>query len=199
MSPSRSSKQVPQAVRDRIRDEDSVIVERIVVILIALWLGALAMVTISASSSFRAVQASMEKPSATVVKSMARMGVEETRSLLHEHSGEVNRQVFELWGWLQVGVTATILLTLLFMTNAGKNALGLAAGMTGFSALMAGVLIPSMIRVGRQMRAGPDAPTIDLTRSFRNLHQAFGAFEVATVILSLFLVSALVRRSRSRR
>jgi len=196
----RSSKPVPPVIQDRIRDEDSAIVERIVVFLIAMWLGALVMVTLSATGSFKAVQVSMDKPSAAVVKSMARIGVDETRSLLHEHSGEVNRQMFEIWGWIQLGVTGAVLLGLLFMTNTGKAALGVAGGMTAFSALMAGFLIPSMIRVGRQLRASPGSASADLTSSFRNLHQAFGAFEVATATLSLFLIAALVRRrSRARR
>ncbi len=200
MNVSRGSNPVPPVIQDRIRDEDSAIVERIVVFLIAMWLGGLVMVTLGAMGSFRAVQVSMDKPSATVVKSMARIGVEETRSLLHEQSGEVNRQTFEIWGWIQLGVTGAILLGLLFMTNTGKAALGMAGGMAAFSAVMAGILIPSMIRVGRQMRASPGLASSDLTRSFRNLHQAFGAFEAATAILSLFLIAALVRRRpRTRR
>lgn len=199
MSESRSAQRVPPVVRDRIREDDSIIVEKIIVLLIVFWLGGLALVTVSATGSFRAVDASLDKPSATVVKSMARLGIAETRALLHDQSSEVNRQLFEVWGWVQLGLTGSILAALLFMTNTGKQAIGLAAGMAGFSALMAGVLIPGMIRIGREMRAGPNPPTPDMAQSFKNMHQAFGAFEIATVVLAAFLFAKLVRRGAGSR
>lgn len=187
-------------MRDRIRDDDSRIVERLIVLLQAFWMGGLLMVTLAAAGSFRAVEVSLDKPSAGVAKAMTKLGQDQTRDLLHYQSSEVNRQLFEVWGWIQLGVTGACFAALLFMTNVGKRALALSAGMTGLSILMAVVIIPGMIRVGREMRASPLGPSADLAQSFKIMHQAFGAFELTAVILALWLMATLVRGgSRSRR
>jgi hypothetical protein len=187
-------------VRDRIRDDDSRIVERLIVLVLAFWMGGLMMVTIAATGSFKAVEVSLDKPSAGVAKAMSKLGQDQTRDLLHYQSSEVNRQLFEVWGWLQLGLTGASLAALLFMTNVGKRALAISAGMAGLSALMTAIIIPGMIRIGREMRASPLGPSADMAQSFRTMHQAFGAFEAVAVILALWLMVGLLRGgSRARR
>ncbi len=195
MSDSRRTESVPQVIKDRIRDDDSKIVERLVALLLAFWMGGLMMVSLGATGSFEAVQSSMDKPPMSVARAMAKLGAAETRDLLHSQSSEVNRHLFEFWGWIQLGLTSAIFAALLFMTNSGKKLLGVAAGMCGMSAILALFLIPGMIRIGRELRAHSGTPGLELRESFQNMHRAFGAFEAVAVLLGLILLVALLRSS----
>lgn len=194
------SRQAPPAVRDRIRDEDSRLIERLVILLLAFWMGTLLMAALAATGSFKAVDSTLSKPPAAVAKALERLGQDQTREMLHSHSGEVNRGLFETFGWLQLGLTAVTFALMLFLTNSGKRALGLAASMAAMAALISFYLIPGMVRIGREMRARPLGPTPDMSESFRTMHQAFAAFEVAAVLLALLLMAALLRGgARARR
>jgi len=193
LSETRGAATVPQVVRDRIRDDDSKLVERLVVLLLAFWLGGLLMVSLGATGSFRAVDSSMDKPPMGVARAMAKLGVPETRALLHYQSSEVNRHLFEIWGWTQLGLTCSIFAALLFMTNSGRKVLALAAGSSAMSAILAFFLIPGMIRIGRELPAHSAAQVSELRQSFQNMHRAFGAFEAAAVLLGLFLLVTLLR------
>lgn len=180
----------PPAVRDRIRDEDSRLVERVVILLLAFWMGALAMAALAASAGFAAVDAALEKPSPDVAKAISQMGPGHTRALLRSQAGEANRGMFETWGWLQLGLTGVNFALLLLLTNAGKRVLGLAAAMAGLSLLIALYLVPGMERIAGELRAGP-AP--EASASFRTMHQAFGAFEAAAAVVAILLLAALLR------
>jgi hypothetical protein len=194
------SRQAPPAVRDRIRDEDSRLIERVVVLLLAFWMGTLLLAALAATGSFAAVDSTLSKPPAVVAKALERMGPDQTRELLHYHSGEVNRGLFETFGWLQLGLTAVTFTLMLFLTNAGKRVLGLAALMAAMSGLITFYVIPGMVRIGREMRARPPGPTPDMSESFQTMHRAFAAFEVAAVLLAILLMAALLRGgARARR
>jgi hypothetical protein len=131
---------------------------------------------------------------------MGKLGVPETRALLHYQSGEVNRHLFEIWGWVQLGLTCSVFAALLFATNSGRKVLLLAAGSSAMSAILAIFLIPGMVRIGRELPAHSTAPVSELRQSFQNMHRAFGAFEGTAVLLGLFLMVTLLRgRSRSSR
>jgi hypothetical protein len=189
----------PPVVRNRIRDDDSRIVERAVILALACWLGGLIMVTLAATGSFKAVDTTIEKPPAVVIKSLARLGPDVTRDLLRYQSSEVNRHLFELWGWIQLGLTGAILAGLLFMTNVGKRVLGMALAMTAMAALMAGVIIPGMIRIGRESQARPDGLAAGASQTFKTLHQAFGAFEGVAAVLAMLTIVSLIRRGARAR
>lgn len=187
------SRQAPPAVRDRIRDEDSRLIERLVILLLAFWMGTLLMAALAATGSFVAVDSTLSKPPSIVTKALERMGQDQTREMLHYQSGEVNRGLFQTFGRLQLGLTGVTFALLLFLTNAGKRVLGLAASMAGMAALISFYLIPGMVRIGREMRARPAGPTPDMSESFETMHQAFAAFEVAAVLLAILLMAALLR------
>lgn len=187
------SRQAPPAVRDRIRDEDSRLIERVVILLLAFWMGTLLMAAMAATGSFAAVDSTLGKPPSVVTKALERLGQDQTREMLHYQSGEVNRGLFETFGWLQLGLTGVTFALMLFLTNSGKRVLGLSASMAGMAALISFYLIPGMVRIGREMRARPSGPTPDMSESFRTMHQAFAAFEVAAVLLAILLMAALLR------
>jgi hypothetical protein len=183
----------PEVHYSRITPQGSWLVRRICAVLVAAWLGGMLLVSLSAPAVFGAAASLLRHPLPVHAAAMQKIGVDSMVDLLRYHAGEVNNQIFALWGSLQVAYATAVLLLLLFFTNVGKWRLGLAAAMLTLAVFQKLYLIPAIADASRRWRAGGWR---EMGNRFQLLHGCFAAFEIALALLGLTLLVLLLRSSR---
>jgi hypothetical protein len=178
---------------NRISVETSWRTRRLAAILVSLWFGGILVVALAAPAAFRSVDAVMTAPPEVVAKTMQQIGPASMREILHYQVSEANRQLFDLWGWVQLTLGAVIFLMLLFLSTSGRATLGVSLAMLLLAALMHFLLIPRISEIGREMRAAMKAAPADALRRFQFLHLGFTAFELGVVVLGTVLLVLLLR------
>jgi hypothetical protein len=178
------------ALRDRISHRTSARTRRAVTFLLGLWCGGLLLVALTAPASFRAADRVMAVPPPALEQVLGEEGGKEAaREILRYQVGEVNRMMFAIWGWMQLGASLAVLGLLLFLSRSGRLAVGVAAGMVVISGVLHLVLIPRIAaatRASALKQTGADA--------FALLHGAFGVFQLALLMLMAMLLFLLFRR-----
>lgn len=186
--------QPPAPNYSRITPEASWVVRRICAVLVAAWLGGIALVSLGAPAVFHAAEIVVRHPAPALAAALERIPEGQLRDLLRYHAGEANNQVFALWGTMQVVYGAAVCLLLLFFSNVGRLRLSLAAAMLLMAAMMKLYLIPAIAETSRLFRS---TGLGDAGQRFRLLHGAFAAFEIASAILGLALLWLLLGGSRA--
>jgi hypothetical protein len=192
------------AALNRIAPESSSLTRRIAAIVISIWFGGILLVALAAPAAFRSVDSVLAAPPDSVAKAVKTLGPSLTREILRYQVSESNRLLFDVWGWLQLGLAVGVLILLLFLSNVGRTTLGISLGMTLMAALMNFLLIPGISDLGRRMQASMHARPDELAERFRLMHYGFTAFELAVVALGTVLLVLLLRgrsgdsRRRSR-
>jgi len=185
----------PRASRyGRISRAEAWLARRVCAVLLAAWLGGIALVAMSAPAVFEADEVVLRHPLPPHAEILKKAGQEPVRDLLRYHAGEANNQVFSLWGTMQAAYAVAILLILLFFTDAGKWRLALAGSILALALFQKLYLIPAIANASRRFRAGGLA---EEGRRFQLLHGSFAAFEIVSALLGLALLVLLLRSGRS--
>jgi hypothetical protein len=183
----------PEVHYSRITPQGSWLVRRICAVLVAAWLGGMLLVSLSAPAVFGAAEVLLRHPLPAHAAAIQKIGADAMADLLRYHAGEVNNQIFALWGWMQVAYGIALVLLLLFFTNVGKWRLGLAAAMLVLALFQRLYLIPAIADTSRRFRAGGWR---EMGNRFQLLHGSFATFEIASALLGLTLLVLLLRSSR---
>lgn len=164
----------------------------------ALWgLGFWAMGTVAialvATRNFAVVDVLLDAlPNATFASIVETLGHEGARQFLRYLSSEVNRTLFEAWGWVQLPVGAAVLG---FSWNAGPPRVRYAVMiMLGLVLILTFGLTPPIVDVGRSLDFVPRDPAPPELGTFGLLHAGYSILEFAKLGLNL-LVSAWLLRS----
>ncbi|MBI5280868.1 MAG: hypothetical protein HY858_04230 [Candidatus Solibacter usitatus] len=190
---SRTRVRTTSTAHNRISPETSWTTRRLTAILISIWFGGILVVALAAPAAFKSVDSVLASPPAVTAKALKQLGPTAVREILHYQVGEANRLMFETWGIAQLLLGVSIFLLLLFLSTAGRPALGLALAMMLMAALMNFVLIPRISEIGRDMRASLQARPGETMQKFGLLHLGFTAFELAVVLLGTILLVLLLR------
>jgi len=189
----------PPVLRDRIGHRTAARTRRLITFLLGLWCGGLLLVAIVAPTSFSAAETVMRIPPPALEKVLEAVGPAAAREVLRYQVGEVNRLVFGVWGWLQLAASAAVLLLLVFLSNAGKAAVGVAGAMVALAALMNFFLIPRIALMTRMAALTAEARARADAGMFAVLHGGFALLQVVLLALMGVLLFLLFRsRTGSR-
>lgn len=201
MPPSASSgtPETPAAGRRPIRDETASFVRRLSAIFLGAWLGAILMVALAAPAAFRSVDVTLKFRTPLVSQAIKALGEAGVHDLLRYQVGEANRQIFELWGTIQVIFGAVVFFLLLFFSHVRRLGLGVSLAMLLLSAAMDWLLIPTIVETGRKLHTAQGAQAQAAAQNFRALHTAFSTFEATVAVLGVLLLVLLLRRRHGGR
>lgn len=157
------------------------------------------MAALAAPAAFSSVDVTLKFRTPAVNQAIKALGEGGVHDLLRYQVGEANRQIFELWGTLQVIYGAVVFFLLLFFSHVRRLGLGVSLAMLLLSAGMKWLLIPTIVETGRTLHTARGAQAEAAARNFRALHTAFSTFEAAVAVLGVLLLVLLLRRRHSGR
>ncbi len=166
---------------------------RLAIFMLGIWFGGVLLVGIAAPASFRAVERVMAERQDVISVAIEKLGPVTTRDVLRFQIAEVNRLMFAIWGWVQFFISISLLLLLVFLSNAGRLSLIFSGLMTGVAALSNFVLIPRIVELGRTNMKG-----VGSAERFELMHAGFTTFQVTILVLGLMLLFSLFRRRDNR-
>lgn len=124
-----------------------------------------------------------------VAATVDRIGPVTTRDILRYQVAETNRMMFSIWGWVQCFLSLSLLLLLIFLSNAGRLSLICSGLMTAVAALSNFVLIPRIVELARTNIKG-----VGSAERFELMHAGFTTFQVTILVVGLILLFSLFRR-----
>ncbi|MGJ5815778.1 hypothetical protein [Paludibaculum fermentans] len=178
---------------DRISHHTSWATRRFTAVLLSMWLGGILLVSLVAPASYRSVDSTMARPPQHVAKAMKQLGQAPMREILQYQASEASRVVLEWWGLLQLAAGLAVFLLLLFMSTAGRPALGLSLGMLVMSLLLEFFLIPRISQLGQELQQTNQVQAMEMAAKARAMHLGFTAFEMVVVLLGAILLGLLLR------
>lgn len=183
-------------VMSRISRRTAARTRRVVTFLLGLWCGGMLLVALVAPASFTAADSVLKAPPPALETVIEKADAATAKAVLRYQVAEVNRKMFELWGWMQGLAALAVLVLLVFLSNAGRHAVGVAALMVLLAGIMNFVLIPGISNLTRAAAsAGEKAAAAG---SFALLHTGFAIFQIALLVLIAALFFLLFRgRDRS--
>lgn len=181
------------SAHDRISHHTSWLTRRVTAVLLSMWLGGIFLMVLVAPAGYRSVDSTMARPPQHIAKAMKQVGQGPMRDILQYQASEANRVVLEWWGLLQMAAGVTVFLMLLFMSTAGRPALGLSLGMLVMSVLLEFFLIPRISQLGQSIQLSSQTQAAELAAKLRALHLGFTAFEMVVVLLGAILLALLLR------
>jgi hypothetical protein len=186
----------PSAVLSRISRRTAARTRRVVTFLLGLWCGGMLLVALVAPASFTAADSVLKAPPPALETVIEKVDAATAQAVLRYQVAEVNRLMFGLWGWTQGFLAVAVLVLLVFLSNAGRHAVGVAALMVLLAGIMNFVLIPGISTLTRAAASAGEKASA--AGSFALLHTGFAVFQAALVVLIAVLLFLLFRgRDRS--
>jgi hypothetical protein len=170
-------------------------VQRFASLLLAVWIGGIVTVALAAPLAFRAVDSLMANQPDMLKTAIHKIGPVPMYEVLRLLAGEVNRLLFQVFGYIQLTVAAVVFVQVVFFSNLKRVGVFLSGGMLAISGVMGFFLIPQISQVGREIQASAAAKAAGEER-FRALQLAFTSFEVGLAIVGALLLALLLQRSR---
>lgn len=152
-----------------------------------------------ATQNFRSVDRLLAKPAAPAAQQFEKLGQGAARMLLRHAASEQNRWYFAIWGDVETGLGAVLLLVLLFGSSETKFTLLLSLLMLLIVILQRFALTPQIVILGRAIDWIPTSQDSPERAHFWTLHFADVGLEAANLLLGLTLTARLLfRRRRSQ-
>jgi hypothetical protein len=149
------------------------------------------------TQNFRSVDRLLAEPAPGAAPQLQKLGPG-ARVLLRHQVSEQNRWYFEIWGLIETGLGAALLVVLLFGSSEKNFSLLICLLMLLIAILQRFALTPQMVFLGRIIDWIPaDQPSPERSR-FWLLHHAFVGLELLNWTLGLVLTAKLLFRSRKR-
>lgn len=170
-------------------------VQRIASLVLAVWIGGIVTVAIAAPVAFRAVDSLMANQPEMLKVAIGKVGPVPMYEVLRLLAGEMNRLLFQVFGYIQAVLAAVVFVQVVFFSNLRKVGVLLSGAMLLISWGMSLVLIPQIVQLGREIQISAAAKAAGEER-FRALYLAFTSFESALAIVGFLLLMFLLQRSR---
>lgn len=185
------------AALSRISRRTAARTRRAVTFLLGLWCGGMLLVALAAPAAFTAADSVLKAPPPVLETVIEKADAAAARAVLRYQAAEANRMMFGLWGWIQGFLAVAVLVLLIFLSNAGRHAVGVAGLMVLLAGIMNFVLIPGISNLTRTA-ASAKAQAAGPAESFALLHTGFAVFQAALLVLIAVLLFLLFRgRDRS--
>jgi hypothetical protein len=189
-------RQGPRDPYTRISPDASWTARRVAAVLVSIWIGGIVMVALTAPASFGTVEPSLAAPAPAVAKVIKAVGPAAARDALRYQVAEVNRAMFDLWGWIQLGLGVAVFGLLLFASTVGRVSLAVALAMMALAAVMRLVLIPRIVELTREIQSAGGPGTAG---KLQLLHGGYSAFQFTVVVLGAALLVLLLRGRGAQR
>jgi hypothetical protein len=171
---------------------------RFACLILGIWLGVVAMMTVVATQNFRTVDRLLLDPSPGAAPELKTMGHEMARMLLRWEAGEQNRRLFDISESAQLVMGMAVIFILLFGSTEGKYALALALMLLVLVIVQRFLLTPMMESLGRLVDFVPPNQRSPERVKFQVLHMGYVGIEVSKCVLCLLLSGKLLARTRRK-
>ncbi|MDX2266781.1 MAG: hypothetical protein NW208_01670 [Bryobacter sp.] len=171
---------------------------RFLSLFLGLWLGASFFMTLTAITSFGTVKTTLAKPPEELARTIRVLGEERVRLILRHEAAELNRKLFDVWGYTQVGLAVFLFGFLLFGTREGKLQLGVAIVVLLLVLGMQFFITPNIIAYGRPLDFLPTDKELELRQRMGTLHSVYSGMEMVKLAGIGFLAVGLLRERRVR-
>ncbi|MDX2154378.1 MAG: hypothetical protein SFV54_26795 [Bryobacteraceae bacterium] len=171
---------------------------RVICLLIGAWIGASALVALSAVTSFRAVDLSMDRPSRLLTFEFDRHTTEGARGLFRYQAAEQNRLLFEAWGFVQVALAAIVFMMFLFATRSGRVPIFVSVGLLFLVGVMHFLVTPQISAAGRALDFVAATEMAPERSRLQSLHRIYGVMESVKLLTLLGLAGWLTVRRKAR-
>lgn len=163
--------------------------------LLGIWIGWTLFMWFVAGRSFSTVDRVLRDSNSQFAEAARSMNAEQTREVLRYLASEVNRTIFRAYGWSQIALGAVLLALLWWQTPRDTFSLVLAGGMLVLVLILALIVTPQIISLGRAMDFVPRNPPPPGLRRFWALHGAFTGLDGVKLLAGLVLVGRWIFKS----
>lgn len=161
---------------------------------LGIWIGITLFMWFAAGRSFATVERVLLSQNPQYVKITKTLSPTETRELLRNLASEINRTFFSAYGWAQVILGIALLILLLRQTPRDIPALAITGAMLAIVLVLALVVTPQIITLGRSIDFVPRNPPPPEIGRFGMLHGAYTGLDGLKLLAGLgLLVRWIVR------
>lgn len=171
-----------QQVRDRI----------LIAFLLGAWLAGTLFMWSVATQNFRLVDRLLASPAGELRERTAPLASGDTRLVMRYQASEVNRVLFDRWGWTQLGL-AGALVWLVFRSPADRWVQMAVLVMALIAAVLQFAVVPETVRLGRLLDFAAREPAPPEAAPFWRLHTAYTALDMLKFILGVAVTAGLWR------
>jgi hypothetical protein len=160
--------------------------------IVGVWIGWTLFMWFLAGRSFATVDRVMQGSNPAFSQLTKPLSPEQTREVLRHLASEINRTIFGAYGWGQMVLGALLLFLLSRQTPRDTTAIVLAASMLVLVIVLAVVITPQIITIGRSIDFVPRNPPPPEFRRFWMLHGAFTGLDGLKLLAGLVLLGRWV-------
>ena len=180
------------------RDGTDPLVRRIAIFCLCAWAGMSVLVQILTLSSFSTLDNITAKPPASYTDAARLAGEPLIHELLHYQAAADMSAMLGLWGWIQLGMAASLFALLLFFSSAGRVRMGFSLALLIDALLIAFALIPTNDDLDRRLALAPASQSLAIVAQHARLASlAFVISQSVALVLCLSLLGLFLRRSRA--
>ncbi len=145
-----------------------------------------------ATQNFRVVDRLLALSSPELRQRQAPLAVGDARLLMRHQGSEMNRLLFDRWGWTQLGL-GLILVWLTFRSTPDHWLRITILLMALIAAGLQFAVVPETVRLGRLLDFALRSPAPPEVAPFWRLHNAYTALDALKLLLGVFGVARLLR------
>jgi hypothetical protein len=170
-------------------------IQALAIALVGLWLGWTLFMWFLAGRSFATVERVLAKPNAHFTEATKSSTPEQTREVLRYLASEINRTIFRAYGLGQILLGALLLALLYWQKPRDTFSLVLVGGMLVLVLILALVITPQLISLGRRIDFVPRDPSPPGMQRFWMLHGMFTGLDGVKLLAGLVLVGRWIFKS----
>jgi Domain of unknown function (DUF4149) len=170
-------------------------IQTLAMALLGVWLGWTLFMWFLAGRSFSTVDRALRAPNPQFAEASRPMSPEQTRLVLRHLASEINRAIFRAYGWGQIALGAVLLFLLYWQTPRDTFSLILAGTMLVLVLILALVITPQIISIGRTIDFVPRNPPPPGMQRFWMLHGAFTGLDGVKLLAGLVLLGRWIFKS----
>jgi hypothetical protein len=170
-------------------------IQTLAIALVGVWIGWTLFMWFLAGRSFSTVERVLSKPNAHFTEATKSSAPEQTREVLRYLASEINRTIFRAYGLGQIVLGALLLALLYWQKPRDTFSLVVAGGMLVLVLILALVITPQIVSLGRSLDFVPRDPSPPGLRRFWALHGAFTALDGVKLLAGLVLIGRWIFKS----
>ncbi len=171
---------------------------RLACFILGAWLAGVVFMDTVATQNFRSVDRLLVQPAAQAGEQFDKLGRDVARTLLRHQVSEQNRWYFEMWGLVEIGLGAALLMVLLFGSSETNLMLVVPVLMLLIAVAQRFALTPQMVVIGRVIDWVPASEASADRSRFWLLHNAFVGLDLVNWALGIYLTGKLLFRRKKR-
>jgi len=162
---------------------------------LGIWIGITLFMWFAAGRSFATVERVLLSQNPQYLKITKSLSPTEAREMLRHLASEINRTFFTAYGWAQVILGFTLLFLLLRQTPRDTTALAITGAMLATVLILALVVTPLIIALGRSIDFLPRNPPPPEMGRFGMLHGAYTGLDGLKLVAGLTMLVRWIVRS----